>query len=38
MVRLLVTRPEPDASETAARLKALNIETIGRPFADRRDR
>lgn len=27
LVRMLVTRPEPDASETAARLAALNIET-----------
>lgn len=27
MVRMLVTRPEPDASETAARLAALDIET-----------
>jgi uroporphyrinogen-III synthase len=27
MVRMLVTRPEPDASDTAARLAALDIET-----------
>ncbi len=27
MVRMLVTRPEPDASETAARLAALDIQT-----------
>jgi uroporphyrinogen-III synthase len=32
MVRLLVTRPEPDASETAARLNALNIETLVVPL------
>jgi uroporphyrinogen-III synthase len=32
MVRLLVTRPEPDASETAARLNALNIETVVAPL------
>jgi uroporphyrinogen-III synthase len=32
MVRLLVTRPEPDASETAARLNALNIETVVDPL------
>lgn len=32
MVRLLVTRPEPDASETAARLHALDIETVVEPL------
>jgi uroporphyrinogen-III synthase len=32
MVRLLVTRPEPDASETAARLNALDIETLVDPL------
>lgn len=32
MVRLLVTRPEPDASETAARLNALDIETVVDPL------
>jgi uroporphyrinogen-III synthase len=32
MVRLLVTRPEPDASETAARLNALDIETLVAPL------
>ncbi|HZY67116.1 MAG TPA: uroporphyrinogen-III synthase [Devosia sp.] len=32
MVRLLVTRPEPDASETAARLGALGIETEIEPL------
>jgi uroporphyrinogen-III synthase len=32
MVRLLVTRPEPDASETAARLNALDIETVVEPL------
>lgn len=32
MVRLLVTRPEPDASETAARLNALDIETVVAPL------
>ena len=28
MVTMLVTRPEPDASETARRLNALDIETV----------
>ena len=32
MVRMLVTRPEPDASETAARLNALDIETVIDPL------
>lgn len=32
MVRLLVTRPEPDASETAARLRALDIEAVLSPL------
>ena len=32
MVRLLVTRPEPDASETAARLHALDIEAVVDPL------
>jgi uroporphyrinogen-III synthase len=32
MVRMLVTRPEPDASETAARLRALDIEAIVEPL------
>lgn len=32
MVRLLVTRPEPDASETAARLSALDIEAVVEPL------
>jgi uroporphyrinogen-III synthase len=32
MVRLLVTRPEPDASETAARLRALDIEAVVSPL------
>lgn len=32
MVRMLVTRPEPDASETAARLNALDIETVIEPL------
>lgn len=32
MVRMLVTRPEPDASETAARLSALDIEPIVEPL------
>lgn len=32
MVRLLVTRPEPDASETAARLRALDIEAAVEPL------
>ena len=32
MVRLLVTRPEPDASETAARLRALGIEPVIEPL------
>ena len=32
MVRMLVTRPDPDASETAARLAALDIETTVCPL------
>jgi uroporphyrinogen-III synthase len=32
MVRMLVTRPEPDASETAARLSALDIEAVVEPL------
>jgi len=32
MVRMLVTRPEPDASETAARLSALDIEPVVEPL------
>jgi len=32
MVRMLVTRPEPDASETAARLGALDIEAVIEPL------
>lgn len=32
MVRLLVTRPEPDASETAARLRALDIDALVDPL------
>jgi uroporphyrinogen-III synthase len=32
MVRLLVTRPEPDASETAARLRALDIDPVVAPL------
>lgn len=32
MVRMLVTRPEPDASETARRLGALDIETVIDPL------
>lgn len=32
MVLMLVTRPEPDASETAARLNALDIETVIDPL------
>ncbi len=32
MVRMLVTRPEPDASETAARLRALAIEAVIEPL------
>ncbi len=32
MVRLLVTRSEPDASETAARLRALDIEAVVEPL------
>lgn len=31
MIRMLVTRPEPDASETAARLAALDIEAVIAP-------
>ena len=32
MIRMLVTRPEPDASETAGRLRALGIEAIVQPL------
>lgn len=32
MVKMLVTRPEPDASETAARLSALDIEAVVEPL------
>lgn len=32
MVKMLVTRPEPDASETAARLGALDIEAVLEPL------
>ncbi|RYE11010.1 MAG: uroporphyrinogen-III synthase [Hyphomicrobiales bacterium] len=32
MVRMLVTRPEPDASETAARLAALDIDALVEPL------
>lgn len=32
MVKMLVTRPEPDASETAARLNALDIEAVIDPM------
>ena len=32
MVRMLVTRPEPEASETAARLNALDIEAVVEPL------
>ncbi|MEO6014301.1 MAG: uroporphyrinogen-III synthase [Devosia sp.] len=32
MVRMLVTRPEPDASETAARLSALDIDAVVEPL------
>jgi uroporphyrinogen-III synthase len=32
MVRMLVTRPQPDASDTAARLEALDIETTVCPL------
>jgi uroporphyrinogen-III synthase len=32
MVRMLVTRPEPDASDTAARLRALGIEPVVVPL------
>jgi uroporphyrinogen-III synthase len=32
MVHMLVTRPEPDASETAARLGALDIEAVIEPL------
>ena len=32
MVTMLVTRPEPDASETAARLFALDIDTLVEPL------
>lgn len=32
MVRMLVTRPEPDASETAAKLTALGIEPVVEPL------
>jgi uroporphyrinogen-III synthase len=32
MVKMLVTRPEPDASETAARLAALDIDAVIEPL------
>lgn len=32
MLKMLVTRPEPDASETAARLRALGIEPVIAPL------
>lgn len=32
MVRLLVTRPQPEASETAGRLQALDIEAVVEPL------
>lgn len=32
MLKMLVTRPEPDASETAARLRALGIEPVVAPL------
>ena len=32
MVAMLVTRPEPDASDTAARLDALDIEAVVGPL------
>jgi uroporphyrinogen-III synthase len=32
MVRMLVTRPEPDASETAGKLSALGIEVVVEPL------
>ena len=32
MVRMLVTRPEPDASDTASRLRALDIEPVIEPL------
>src|SRR5262249_41278350 len=32
MVRMLVTRPEPDASETAGKLTALGIEPVVEPL------
>jgi uroporphyrinogen-III synthase len=35
VVRLLVTRPHPDAEETVARLGALGIEGIAAPLLDR---
>ena len=35
MTRMLVTRPEPDASETAARLRALAIEAVTLPLLTR---
>jgi uroporphyrinogen-III synthase len=34
-MRMLVTRPEPDAGETAARLEALGIETLVVPLLER---
>ena len=35
MAMMLVTRPEPDASDTIARLSALDIEAIGLPLLER---
>ena len=35
MAIMLVTRPEPDASDTIARLSALDIEAIGLPLLER---
>ena len=35
MTAMLVTRPEPDASDTIARLSALDIEAIGLPLLER---
>jgi uroporphyrinogen-III synthase len=35
MTKMLVTRPEPDASESIARLRALNIEGVAAPLLER---
>ena len=35
MVKILVTRPEPDAGETVARLGALGIDGIAAPLLER---